>query len=425
MRATLALAVLSSVVTTLCAQGGIRLVAVPSPLVLPAPGATLLLDVEVVADSPPDEVWLATDAAAVDRVPLTPSGKDRFQRNLADAVVANLLPAGRDQGSFFVFVRRGKLVTQSAAIGWTRATAGDAKLRCVVRSRGAATRTVATDKPSWLDVEAFERIELQGAASRQSTAVARIDDVELPLVRRADDGLWVLDADARLRERMHAAVAFEIEVRQGGTSTLFAFQCVPAVLRVEPEKTVFDVPQRRRAVVPGSNGWLEVRIDDITMGRVQFELVDAEGAPIVASRPVRERDRVDFALAKQRYVLVVKRLVNSLVGEDHAEFAIEPAEGLQPDLIGELLRAVEASEDTFLREGKEYAGVLAAQFLLGKVRTQEREPTVDAFIDELASKSSRTGEAYRVRRKDGTEITMREWLVAERKKLESARRPPK
>ena len=404
--------------TAVVAQDGIRIVTVPERLQLPAAsGANLLLEVEV--DGTAEAVWLSTDAAAVDRVPLAAAGANRFQRNLADAAVADLLPAGRDRGSLFVFARRDGRVGQSAAIEWTRATAVEGTLRCVVRSRGRATRTVAADTPCWLDVAALQRIELQGATARQATSVARFGELELPLVRQRDDGLWLLDADERTRERMHAARTFEIEARQGAASTLFAFRCIPAALRLDPARATFTVPQRKRAWLPGSDDWLQVHLDDITGGRVRLEIVTAEGNTVVEPRFVQERDHVEFSLGKGTYVLAVKRLANSLVGEDHAEFTIDGKENVAPDRIAQLMRAVEQSGDTFLREGREYTGSMAAQFLLGKVRAHGGEPTVDEFVQNLASRSTRSGEAYQVRKKDGTVVPMRAWLEAELQKLEA------
>lgn len=405
-----------SLLFALPGQEAIRLRTVPEWVQLPAAaGSNLLLEVEV--DGAPDAVWLATAGSAIDRVPLVAGGERRYQCNLADVAVANLLPAGRDQGSLFAFARYGTKVVQSTAIGWARTTAADTVVRCVLRSNGAVTRTASPDKASWVDPATIERIELQGAGSRQATTVARLGDFEQPLVRQADSGLWILDVDAALRERLHASKAFEIEVRQGTTSVLFGFRCVPAKIATT-DAPVFPVQQRQRAWVPGSNEWLQVRIDDITMCRVLFELVNAEGAAVVSSRVVRERDSFEFALGQERYVIVVQKLHNLLIGEDHAEFAVRPAAGFEPDLIGRLIHVVEASGDTFLREGKEYDGLMAAQFLVAKLANHRGEPPdVDEFVERFASQSSRSGQPYEVRKKDGTVVTMQEWLRAERRRL--------
>ena len=407
-------------VAVLPAQDSVRIVKVPENLRLPAPpGSNLLLEVEV--GGAPDAIWLATDATAQDRLPLQAVGQQRGQVNLADARLFDLLPAGRDQGSLFVHARFGNRTVQSPAIGWSRATTDDGKVRCVVRTRGKPTRTVPPDEPVWIDPTTLERLELQGAGARQSAAVARLEDLELPFVRRAEEKVWVLDVDAKLRERFVSVPAFEVELRLGAASALFEFRCVPPKLDLTDPVTTFVVQQRKKVFVPGSRDWLTVHIDDITGGHVLFEIVAADGAIVVPQRFVRDRDHVEFQLASGRYVLTVQKLVNLLIGDDHAELAVQDAATFRQDRIDQLLTAIEASGDTFLREGKEYEGSMAAQFLIAKLGSHRgKPPDVAEFVEQFASRSSKTGEPYSVRTKDGTVVTMRDWLAAALKAIESA-----
>lgn len=401
----------------LAAQDGVRIVQVPAQVQLPAPGSNLLLEVETA--TAPAAIWLATDSAAQDRVPLVAVGNGRYQVNLGAPAVADLLPSGRDHGDLFVFARLDSGQVRSAAIAWSRAApASAARLRCLVRTQGGVTRRTAPDTTTWIDPAQLERLEVEGAGARQTTAVARLAELDLPLVRQAATGTWVLEPTASLRERLADSADFEIEVRVGTTTESFRFRCVPTQLDLPAGKEPFVVPQRKRAPVPGSRGWLEVRIDDITMGRVMFELVTAEGTVVVPAQLVHDRDHVAFSLGDVSYVIVVQRLVNILIGEDHAEFVVRPAAGFEPDRIGLLIRAVERSPDTFLREGEEYPGPAAAQFLIARLGSHRGPaPTVDDFCDRLASQSSRSGAPYHVRRVDGTTVPMREWLRAELQRL--------
>jgi hypothetical protein len=351
-------------------------------------------------------------------------GSGRYQLNLGAPAVADLLPSGRDRGELFVFARFGKQHVISPAIAWSRAQpTAAARLRCIVRHRDAATtRRVAPDSTTWIDLARLERLEIEGAAERQSTAVAHLDELDLPLVRQATNGTWTLDPTPSLRERLQASDNFEIELRRGSSTESFRFRCVPTQLDLAETDGKFVVPQRKRALLPGSRGWLEVRIDDITMGRVLFELVTATGDVVVASRLMHERDHVAFALGEQRYVIVVQQLVNILIGEDHAEFVVQPAAGFQADRIGLLLTAVRESKHTFLREGKEYSGGEAAAFLVAKLAAQRGDkPGVDDFVDRIASQSSRSGEPYEVRTAAGDVVTMRDWLRAELQRLDAGK----
>ena len=411
--------------TTLAAQNGLRILQVPERVQLPAPGANLLLEVE--ATAAPTTIWLAVDAAAQDRVPLVAAGNGRYQLNLGAPAVADLLPSGRDRGDLFVFAQIGTERVRSAAIAWSRATPTAAgKLRCIVRSEGIVARRVAPDSTTWLDLAKVQRLEIEGAAERQASAVARLADLDLPLVRKTVAGAWTLEPTPSVRERLAASNDFEIELRRGATTESFRFRCVPTQLDLPNGPEQFVVPQRKRALLPGSRGWLEVRLDDITAGHVQFELVTAEGTPVVPAKFVHERDHVEFALGDRRYVVVVAKLVNILIGEDHAEFVVQPAAGFQPARIGLLLAAMRESKDVFLREGKEYSGAEAATFLVMKLTAQHGEkPTVDEFVDRLASQSSRSGDPYHVRRAGGEVVTMRDWLRAELQRLDGAAQQPR
>ena len=398
-------------------EAAIRIERVPDRVRLPAAsGANLLVEVEVTGQ--PTAVWLASDAASQDRLPLVAVGGNRHQANLADPRLFDMLPAGLDRGSLFVMATIGNRTVQSAPIDWARAAPDDGPVRCVVRSDGTKTQTVLPDQPRWIDPRRVGRFEVQGTTARQTAAVARFEDLELPLVRR-DGGAWTLDVDQQVRERLAGAATFEIETKVGASSALFAFRCIPQQLELPEEQRPLVVQQRRKATLPGSNGWLEVQIDDITGGRVLLTLATADGSALVPQRVVHERDHVEFQVGEKSYVLYVKRLVNLLIGDDHAEFTVHEARTFAPDRIGQLLRAIEGSEDVFLREGKEHSGSEAARFLQLKLAAHKGgEPTVDQFVDSIASKSSRTGDDYRVRTKAGDDTTMQEWLRSKLRELE-------
>jgi hypothetical protein len=333
-----------------------------------------------------------------------------------------MLPAGRDGGTLHVLADIEGRVVQSTAINWVRSSPGEEHVRCVLRHNGGRTRKCLPDQVHWVDPKDLARIEVHGTDARQAAAVARLGVVDLPLVR-SDQGLWRLEVDEAVREKLIEAEDFELELQLGASSVLFPFHCVPQQLDLSRGPASFVVLQRRRAFVPGSGEWLQVHLDDITQGHVLLEIVAADGSVVVEPRFVRDRDHVEFRLGGASYVITVDRLVNLLIGDDHGEFTVRDAAGFEPDPIGELLRAMEHSEDTFVREGKPFAGRDAATFLAAKLaRCEGPGPTVDEFIDRIASRSSTTGNDYLVRKKGGGEVTMRDWLRAKRAEIEANER---
>jgi len=83
--------------------------------------------------------------------------------------------------------------------------------------------------------------------------------------------------------------------------------------------------------------------------------------------------------------------------------------------IDRLIGAVAArGECRFIRNGREYAASDAATFLRRKMQSMGgRVGTAQDFIEQIASKSSTSGEPYLIRYGDGREATSERFLRAE------------
>jgi hypothetical protein len=193
-------------------------------------------------------------------------------------------------------------------------------------------------------------------------------------------------------------------------------------LNVPVEMTV---AQRSTADVPGSAGKLRLEIDDITGGQVEVSLVDAEGHVLLPTTSLRTRQAAAFELEGEQYELTLKKLDNALIGEDFATFVIStPGSGgvSEAQRIERLLAGVAAAEGVvFIRSDVEYTPPQAAEHLRSKWRAAgNKVATVDEFIEHIGSKSSVSGEPYRVRLPDGTEHTAGDWLRAKLAESERA-----
>ncbi|MDX5422386.1 MAG: DUF5329 domain-containing protein [Hymenobacteraceae bacterium] len=74
---------------------------------------------------------------------------------------------------------------------------------------------------------------------------------------------------------------------------------------------------------------------------------------------------------------------------------------------------------TFIRNGSEHTCQEAAEHLRSKwQKHQDKVKTAEGFIEELASRSGLSGQAYMIRLKDGREITTNEALTRELNRLE-------
>ena len=91
--------------------------------------------------------------------------------------------------------------------------------------------------------------------------------------------------------------------------------------------------------------------------------------------------------------------------------------------IEQLIASVESLEGAvFIRNGSEHTPREAGAHLRRKLRSAgSRIQTAQQFVDLIGSKSSSSGEPYRMRLADGTTITLRARLLEQLGKLEPAR----
>lgn len=94
--------------------------------------------------------------------------------------------------------------------------------------------------------------------------------------------------------------------------------------------------------------------------------------------------------------------------------------------IDALIKIVETSSLTFIRNGSAYDSKKAAAHLRDKINyalKRGNKPDARLFIKEIASKSYLTKRPYLIREKDGKEIPAGEWLTKRLVELEQGKRP--
>src|SRR5262245_124022 len=204
----------------------------------------------------------------------------------------------------------------------------------------------------------------------------------------------------------------------------------------------FQATQRSTTPHPGSNGALQITLDDITRGQVMLSIATDHGQTVRAPASAREGDVLPFTLDGREYTLTVLALRNALLGDDVGRFRLAeraaaaaavaaptPAKATAPDAarerekIEQLIAAVASLRDAqFVRNGDAHGADRAAAHLRGKWQTRSREiATARDFIELVATRSSSSGEAYRIRFADGREIAAAEFLNQELARIEGAR----
>ena len=181
-------------------------------------------------------------------------------------------------------------------------------------------------------------------------------------------------------------------------------------------KAVMRIAQRNSAVVPGSDGMIQVHIADVTAGQVELSVFHKDGRALVGTTSMKEGDETDFVVGGFEYVVSLRELNNPLIGEDDAVIEIRQGKksggSVDPKKMIELLLAeVESSGLAFIRNGKEHSPEEAAAHLRRKWRyAGSKIKTPEQFIDNVASKSSTTGKPYLIRLEDGSTVKAGDWL---------------
>ncbi len=93
----------------------------------------------------------------------------------------------------------------------------------------------------------------------------------------------------------------------------------------------------------------------------------------------------------------------------------------EAEKIEKLIVSVESLEGAvFIRNGSEYTAKDAGSHMRRKLKSAgSRITTAEQFIEHLGTKSSRSGEPYRMRMADGTTTTLRDHFLKELEKLKA------
>jgi hypothetical protein len=147
------------------------------------------------------------------------------------------------------------------------------------------------------------------------------------------------------------------------------------------------VRQRSTVAVPGSDGRLELTIDDITRGQVMTSLVHTKQGLLIPQTSLREGASKTFELGSTTYRLRLKKLHNALIGTDLAEFVVirELSEG---EKIDKLIAMIEKEDAVTYRRGKkEYTAKKEAAYLR-KCREEfgDKIATADEFVGRVLEK---------------------------------------
>ncbi len=288
----------------------VELTELPARLELPLPAGTNRL-FAVKVEGKPSAVWLAASPDAEARLPLQPMA-GKWVVNLGDPRLAAVV-AGATQ--FQIFATVGDQTGGSLPVQFIAAR----KAGVSVELRDAE----GTHLPGggWVDPLKVGAVRVRWTGSGTRAAVFLAAGAVREKVEPTD-GMVELKPAAILRDAWRAAGL--LELIDGDGQRRIVARAIPIALD-DTARRGFRVVQRRSLNVPGSRDYLTVHLGDISGTRVPVSLTGADGTVYFEQRLLAQGDRAEFALGPGRYVLIVEKLVNLMVGDDHAELRVEPA----------------------------------------------------------------------------------------------------
>ena len=184
--------------------------------------------------------------------------------------------------------------------------------------------------------------------------------------------------------------------------------------------------QRSTSVVPGTGGSLSLTIDDITRNHVIVSLTGKDGDFVHGRTSLTPREFTVFTLEDEPYVLTLKELNKALVGEDFGTFVVSAGStNLESEdaRIERLIAPVGSLSDaTFIRNGTDHNPREAAEHLRRKWQASaDSITTAEGFVNRIATKSSWSGQPYRIRLADGTVVVAGDFLHERLRELERER----
>lgn len=388
MRARFALAlVLSLAALAACREPqAIDLESVPERVVLPAePGQNLIVTARVRGRAP-QAVWLSPEVEGAVQLTLASAGDGRYRANLADPRFQSVLvsspvrrfriSAGYEDGT--------TRSTVSVEYAVDRPAAEQAGALPEVRvERGGAAEVVRDE--AWRGVDDLESVRVDWPlAPADAEVVAQVGGERIPL-GVVGPNTWRLPLDQALRDRWLRAGVLRIVMREQGRAVrTVSLYPRPEALDLGGRAATFTVMQRRGLPVPGSHGFVEMRLGDVTAGQVTVEIAGRDGERLMARRSMRVGDVAVFHFGAGAYVFELTRLVNKPIGDDYAEFRLQAG-------AEDVLRAMRALIDEVQGARASFAGP-GGPTSAGQVATELRErlgsrgalpPSVPAFLAEL------------------------------------------
>lgn len=203
---------------------------------------------------------------------------------------------------------------------------------------------------------------------------------------------------------------------------------VVAVERLTDGPVAVTIDQRGAGIVPQFDDKVLIALGDITRGRV-LVTVKVDNASILSGpTSMREGETLLFTYEGVDYAAEPIDMEQQMLGTDRATFRVRLAAGArlnETQKIEKLIDTIASLEGaTFIRNGDSHPASEAADHLRTKWKwAGDRITTAEQFIDQLATKSSQSGEPYTIKLSDGSVVEAGTYLHEQFNALDERKQP--
>lgn len=392
----------------------IQLVDVPAQVVIPtAQGWNLFFTARV---NCPDvrSVWIARDETSLTRLMMMNQGDSTYQINLGAPEVQATLRTNDRNSTFTVFAdTTGGRMVRSLPVSYTVAAYEVARFKLfVVTTKDRFEYVYYSHR--WFQPDDVQQLELEiehaPAGSYQVRMEADRQSTTCQQDPTAGRITCQLTNEIKAAWKKTGRLKVGIDGLNRDNRVSYELLAVPQKLNLHEQSARFHLSQRSAADVPGSLGFVRVRIGDISGAQTSLSVETCQSDTLMHPTYVHKGSTVRFKYASVEYVLVVEELVNRLFEGDYLELSAMSATQWETKNIDRLLVIIENSTEKFLRDGVEYSGSDAAKHLRTK-RSQFGKPieTLDEFIEKIASRSIISGKPYQIKLSDGSIMDAPTW----------------
>ncbi len=415
---TVGLSATTSDPLSVAASGKLKIDGVPAELSFPLAAGANCIVTATVLDAKSERVWLATTRDSLVRIVASEVGPEEYRINLAAEEVGVVLVAlASNEFRFFAELDSGQILA-SLPINYTRKTDKEPSIEFdVFVTRDGESRRVAHHNgvyflcsDPWVD-PLVDGIDVKFEEPQDRDFTVRIREARMPLLASPDRKSYSVRWDQSLRDDLRATGKIHFELDSAGHHQRLSLRVPATELAFPGPYFTATVRQRSSLWLPPSHEYLLLSIGDVSGGAVRVDLRGADGKAFVQHLTMRQGETATFSLKDMSYTLVLRKLRNVLVGTDSAVFDIWRGKDGDGPRIDALLQTLGKSNVVFLRGELEHSGPEAEAHLRSKL-DQVTEETISwkQFVETIATKSTTTGEPYRVRSPDGIVMTAEAWI---------------